>query len=760
MAKGEAAWTVLVYMAGDNNLTEEMVWGLQELKKAAARLQDDAKTKGRFNVVAHFDPRGSRSRRYDFVPSVRKLVAAGPETAKGTSLVGKEAAAIEADTANDDGNLEDYQAQIHTRKSAPNPPETQPESSQQADGKSADAAADPSLSNPLAAFVSDQVKNLPHAQNYFLILSGHGSGAVGDFLIDSDPVTSLSIPKLARILKAARTEYKKRTNEKKRIDILGMDSCLMSNAEVCCEVSDEADFLVASEGWVANAGWPYHRVLEACRKENGTADTDPRSVADRVAKTYSDFYRDYEISEMSTDIAVCKLEAFRPDSTLLQLIRALSTELVEAFDTVFVSQELSRIAKEPVDATKLLAEVRREIDSALGLVETGTANLSKGIADAGSWLDEPLAEKKLTDSQWRAFRDLMVWSKLSKAVDDDQMEEKNVTQRKEVLDLFDEPPSASAALASVRLRREFDPYVVNALERIEKVPSDVKNEARNRQLGAMRARVNLQKLHQILSALELQGLVERKGLARSLSYEATRPERELLNAVVAARWEAQSFKGGVYVDLADFCRCLEARVRDGDVKTLCGQVRQAIEGTTDGKLNGCAFGARQTGPANQHASGLSVYFPYQAGDYTTEYENLAFAKKTGWERLIRSYLRATRRERKGEPTHWKKPQDYVRRFGHSEVDPLEPDGIEARIVGVITFPTAGSDGKRAPGKAGGEGKIKAGGEGKIKAGGEGKIRAGGESKIRAGSEAKIRGEGVQFVWGNPPDGFFRQGAKK
>ncbi|MDD1633237.1 MAG: hypothetical protein LUP91_13665, partial [Methylococcaceae bacterium] len=71
----QAAWTFLVYLAGDNNLTQEMAWGLQELKKTAIRvnpperMSKDGKrtaTNGehKINVVAHFDPRGSRGRRY------------------------------------------------------------------------------------------------------------------------------------------------------------------------------------------------------------------------------------------------------------------------------------------------------------------------------------------------------------------------------------------------------------------------------------------------------------------------------------------------------------------------------------------------------------------------------------------------------------------------------------------------------------------------------------------------------------------------
>ena len=775
MASEDAAWTVLVYMAGDNNLTEDMVWGLQELKKTAARLKAETalEPKERINVFAHFDPRDSRSRRYDFVPSVRSLEAAELETTEESGVGQQEAAELEAGVANDDGNLADYQAQIHTRKAVPSPPARQ-ESKQQPVGKRAEATADPSALNPLAAFVSAQVRRLPPAKHYFVILSGHGSGAVGDFLIDSDPVTSLSIPKLAKILKAARTKYKEDTEQDKRIDILGMDSCLMSNAEVCCEVSDDADFLVASEGWVANAGWPYHRVLEACRKDDGSADTDPRSVAENVAKNYSNFYRDYEISEMSTDIAVCNLTAFRvaEPGTLMGYLRELSSALAEAFDTVFFSQELSRIRMNSDAAHTFLAEVSQEIG--VPLVSRASSAARSQQSDARATIAKALRKRRLTDSQWRALRDLMrsrkPRRKADEVPDDDDLEKQLPKARAkalpEVLRIFDRPHSPSAALAAARVRREFDPRVVKELERIEKSEANsIKDPEPSKQLDAMRERARLQKLHQVLSATDL---VDLQKFVRPKIGRLKRRATQLLNAVVAARWEAQSFKGGVYVDLADFCRCLEARVADGTIKALCQSVRQAIEGSPDGKRLGCAFGAQQTGSANQHATGLSVYFPYQAGDYTTEYENLAFARKTGWERLVRSYLRATRRERKGERIHWKKTQDFVLRFGHSEVDPLEPDGIEARIVGVNTPPTAGNDGKRGPVKAGGEGKIKAGGEGKIKAGGEGKIkaggegkiRAGGEGKIRAGSEAKIRGEGVRFVWGNPPDGFFRQGAKK
>ena len=47
MAK-TAAWTVMVYLAGDNNLTTERMFALTEMKQAAVG--------NHLNVIAQFDP--------------------------------------------------------------------------------------------------------------------------------------------------------------------------------------------------------------------------------------------------------------------------------------------------------------------------------------------------------------------------------------------------------------------------------------------------------------------------------------------------------------------------------------------------------------------------------------------------------------------------------------------------------------------------------------------------------------------------------
>ena len=126
-----------------------------------------------------------------------------------------------------------------------------------------------------------------------LILSGHGSGAVGDFLTDNHskngqhwlvdyPGTSKG-PRERRKTMAARPTY--REPDAKSINVLGMDSCLMSMAEVCYQVRDSVAYLVGSEGFVQDAGWPYGFLIgkSARQLQNTIAKTFPPRIDVRNA---------------------------------------------------------------------------------------------------------------------------------------------------------------------------------------------------------------------------------------------------------------------------------------------------------------------------------------------------------------------------------------------------------------------------------------------------------------------------------------------
>jgi hypothetical protein len=206
-----------VYLAGDNDLAEEMVWNVQEMRAA----NEIPSVRECVEVVALFDPPGGEPRIYDFR-------APEPERRKAEAPTRLLAALLER---------------------------------------------------------ADEGRRI-------LVLSGHGSGAVGDFLNDEHPRSSLSIPRLGEILRG------------RSIEVLGLDSCQMSTVEVGYEVRSAVAFLIASEGPVLNTGWPYRQTLEAV-SENRAGST--AAVALAIAESYLRFYREYEIAGLSTDVAACDL---------------------------------------------------------------------------------------------------------------------------------------------------------------------------------------------------------------------------------------------------------------------------------------------------------------------------------------------------------------------------------------------------------------------------------------------------------------------
>ncbi len=70
-------WTVMVYMAGDNNLSADCIWALTEMKKLNG-------VKG-LNIIAQFDPSDGRAktRRYEII--TRKRPRRGRKMSKDKS---------------------------------------------------------------------------------------------------------------------------------------------------------------------------------------------------------------------------------------------------------------------------------------------------------------------------------------------------------------------------------------------------------------------------------------------------------------------------------------------------------------------------------------------------------------------------------------------------------------------------------------------------------------------------------------------------
>ena len=96
-------------------------------------------------------------------------------------------------------------------------------------------------------------------RNYALILSGHGDGfQKKSFLNDEGSDSYVKINSLSYILNV----IKKSLLDGNKINVLGLDSCVMSSLEFAYQMRDAADYLVASQGYVPFAGYNYYALLD------------------------------------------------------------------------------------------------------------------------------------------------------------------------------------------------------------------------------------------------------------------------------------------------------------------------------------------------------------------------------------------------------------------------------------------------------------------------------------------------------------------
>lgn len=249
-------WTVMVYMAGNNNLSENMAFSLESLHEFGGSLSPDDRSK--VNLLAYFD---------------------------GSSLT--------APT-----HYIDY-----SDLKQPNEPHREPvtnkhkyhrsrSSEERASGASEsvhapindDSASAYSIMNFVRWCIVDRKRR---AQNYAVIFSGHSFGFHGtSFMRDDSAGSHLTLFRFRWALDEVNKEYLEGQNNEK-IAILGFDSCVMSMLEIGYELKGVAQTIVASEGSLPNSGWGYAPMLKefltAYQKE---AEAAPAEKASFLAPEY------------------------------------------------------------------------------------------------------------------------------------------------------------------------------------------------------------------------------------------------------------------------------------------------------------------------------------------------------------------------------------------------------------------------------------------------------------------------------------------
>ncbi|HJP91822.1 MAG TPA: clostripain-related cysteine peptidase [Pyrinomonadaceae bacterium] len=255
-------WNAMIYLAGENNLAEACVFALKGMKRATQFPNN----------------RVSDEKIDDLIKIVAQLDAGG--------LGGDEVRYILKRRDTDGGLHEDEITRRDTTQTT--------------------------YRGVLKDFLTSSIILDGVAERYLLVLSGHGGGPNEDFLgRDVELPDTLSIPKVQWVLEEVKQSLTDNINreigDKFRINVLGLDSCMMSTAEIGYQLRDYVDYMVGSEGFEPNMGWPYDRILSSLLRNPAM---EPKELALRIVSGYVTFYSDFVPAGRSVDQAACNLSKF------------------------------------------------------------------------------------------------------------------------------------------------------------------------------------------------------------------------------------------------------------------------------------------------------------------------------------------------------------------------------------------------------------------------------------------------------------------
>ena len=138
--------------------------------------------------------------------------------------------------------------------------------------------------------------------------------SLSGFLLDEKSNDVLTMDELSEALKTVG-----------KVDILGMDACLMAMAEVGYQVKDLAHILVGSEETIPDASWPYDRIL---KKLVANPAMSPRDFSVQIAREY---IIHYQAKSKQVAMSACNLERAE---ALAQALADLVKELIKAKEKV------------------------------------------------------------------------------------------------------------------------------------------------------------------------------------------------------------------------------------------------------------------------------------------------------------------------------------------------------------------------------------------------------------------------------------------
>lgn len=278
MAGGDLKeWTIMVYMAGENNLSEDMIRSITEIKSGST--SGDQQNRGPNNV--------------DFVVQYRGL-----------------------------------HPNVNTRRyydffdpKLPFDCLTKSEEKEKIEEK-------------IRCFVDYAIKKKP-AKNYALILSGHSDAFQGRTLLaNENPPGVASINKIKKLLKEEIVD--KPIGNKPagvKLKILGFDSCVMNTFEIMYEFKGVSDIWVGSQGSIPNYTWDYKSIALELISEPIPSTLTPEYVATTIVQQTKMYNDEYSFGGRSIDISASYLTKTDGVEDGIGKLARLLIELIDPSET-------------------------------------------------------------------------------------------------------------------------------------------------------------------------------------------------------------------------------------------------------------------------------------------------------------------------------------------------------------------------------------------------------------------------------------------
>jgi hypothetical protein len=286
-------WTIMVYLAGDNNLDSAGAVDLAEIKTVGSTRD--------ISIVAQFDRSGSKRLTNRYFLQKGTALAEDVVTALGETNTGDPAvlgdfvkwAATEHPAQHymlviwnhgagwDDSNL--YEGDYFSGAAPP----VIRKRVLVSPGRAPASTAPIGMGTVRAAFTRGR-RSL-----FGSTVSAHLNSRAIAF--DDQAKDFLDSIELKRVLADIRRAFGR------KIDIVGFDACLMSMVEVAYQIRDSVGLTCGSEEEEPNEGWPYGTILKAMAARPAMA---PRALAELVVKHYLASYKPSDgVTFSATDLS-------------------------------------------------------------------------------------------------------------------------------------------------------------------------------------------------------------------------------------------------------------------------------------------------------------------------------------------------------------------------------------------------------------------------------------------------------------------------